>query len=98
MKTFAASVGLLAVGASVLSAVENSVLNVDQSTKPWSVSAALRGFYDSNIASTPNGTEQESAGFQISQLVRQSILDLVRPLGTDPDHPSRAQSYFQSAR
>ena len=73
MKTFAASVGLFALGASVLSAVENKVLNADQSTKPWSVSAALRGFYDSNIASTPNGTEQESAGFQISPTINYGI-------------------------
>jgi hypothetical protein len=73
MKTFAASVGLFAVGASVLSAVENKVLNVDQSTKPWSVSAALRGFYDSNIASTPNGTQQESAGFQISPTINYGV-------------------------
>lgn len=66
MKTYAASVGLIALSASVLSAVESSVLNSQQTTKPWSVSAALRGFYDDNINSSPNSSAQESWGVQIS--------------------------------
>jgi hypothetical protein len=66
MKTYAASVGLIALSASVLSAVESSVLNSQQTTKPWSVSAALRGFYDDNINSSPSGSAQESWGVQIS--------------------------------
>jgi hypothetical protein len=73
MKTFAASVGLLALGTSVLNAVENKVLNSLQSDKPWSVSASLRGFYDSNISSTPKGTEQESSGFQINPTINYGI-------------------------
>lgn len=66
MKTYAASVGLLAFGTSFLGAVETTALNSQQSTKPWSVSASLRGFYDSNINSAPDGSEVESIGFQIS--------------------------------
>ncbi len=66
MKTYAASVGLLAFGTSFLGAVENAALNSQQTTKPWSVSASLRGFYDSNINSAPSGSAQESSGFQIS--------------------------------
>jgi len=66
MKTYAASVGLIALSASVLNAVETSVLNSQQTTKPWSVSAALRGFYDDNINSSPSSSKQDSWGFQIS--------------------------------
>lgn len=66
MKTYAASVGLIAISTSVLSAVDTTVLNSQQSSKPWSVSASLRGFYDDNINSAPKGSEQESGGFQIS--------------------------------
>jgi len=66
MKTFATSVGLLAIGTSVLNAVENKALNSQQTTKPWSVAASLRGFYDSNINSSPDGTEQASSGVQIN--------------------------------
>ncbi|MEI2723435.1 MAG: hypothetical protein V9H26_07790 [Verrucomicrobiota bacterium] len=73
MKTFAASVGLIALGTSVLSAVESKVLNSEQSSKPWSVSASLRGFYDSNINSSPDGSEQESAGVQISPSINYGI-------------------------
>ncbi len=68
MKTFAASVGLLALGTSVLSAVDTKVLNSQQSSKPWSVSASLRGFYDDNINSAPRGSANkvESVGFQVN--------------------------------
>ena len=66
MKTYAASVGLLAVSTSVLSAVDANVLNSQQSSKPWSVSASLRGFYDSNINSAPSGQTVDSYGFQVN--------------------------------
>jgi hypothetical protein len=74
MKTFATSVGLLALGTSVLSAQNTSVLNSQQSTKPWSVSASLRGFYDSNINSSPDGFEQDSFGFQINPTLNYGIV------------------------
>ncbi len=74
MKTYAASVGLLALGTSVLSAVDTSVLNSDQASKPWSVSASLRGFYDDNINSAPKGSEQSSAGVQINPAINYGIV------------------------
>jgi hypothetical protein len=49
------------------------VLNSLQSDKPWSVSASLRGFYDSNINSSPNGFEQESSGFQVNPTINYGI-------------------------
>lgn len=68
MKKIVTSVGLLALGASALHAAESSTLNGLQATKPWSVQATLRGFYDDNIDSTPNGVE--SAGVEITPAIR----------------------------
>jgi hypothetical protein len=64
MKTFATSVGLLAISSSVLNAANTSVLSSQQSTKPWSVSASLRGFYDSNINSAPDGSVESAVSNQ----------------------------------
>lgn len=72
MKKIAASVGLLALGASALYAAESSTLNKMQNTKAWSVQATLRGFYDDNIAGVPDSPAPgptESFGFSISPSV-----------------------------
>ena len=72
MKKIAASVGLLALGASALYAAESSTLNKMQNTKAWSVQATLRGFYDDNIAGVPDSPGRgptESLGFSISPSV-----------------------------
>jgi hypothetical protein len=63
MNKIAASIGIVALGTTVIQAVESSALNSMQSTKPWSIAASLRGFYDSNIDTTDNG--QESLGYQL---------------------------------
>lgn len=63
MKKIAASIGLVALGTTAIYAVESSALNSMQSTKPWSVAASLRGFYDDNINTLPDKTE--SLGYQI---------------------------------
>lgn len=68
MNKFAASLGLLALGTTALHAVEATVLNNMQRTKPWSVAASLRGFYDSNINTTENN-EVDSFGFEITPSV-----------------------------
>lgn len=65
MKKIAASLGLLAVGATALHAVESSALNANQQSKAWSVAASLRGFYDDNINSTDTG-KVDSTGFEIN--------------------------------
>lgn len=66
MKKIAVSVGLLALGASALHAVESSTLNPLQKTKAWSVAATLRGFYDDNVSTSPdNGPNGiETTGFE----------------------------------
>jgi len=64
MNKFAVSLGFIALGTSALHAVESSALNDMQATKPWSVAASLRGFYDSNIDTIENG--QSSWGYEIA--------------------------------
>jgi hypothetical protein len=63
MNKLVASIGIVALGTSVIQAVESSALNSMQDTKPWSISAALRGFYDDNINAAP--AEVDSLGFQV---------------------------------
>ncbi|HZL43948.1 MAG TPA: outer membrane beta-barrel protein [Verrucomicrobiae bacterium] len=67
MKKIIASVGLFALGASSLNAVYGQEM-VATTTKPWSISASLRGFYDDNINTAPknSGFSQESFGYQIN--------------------------------
>lgn len=64
MNKIAASIGLVALGTTAIQAVESSALNSMQNTKPWSIAASLRGFYDDNIDTAPNG--QSSLGYQIA--------------------------------
>lgn len=73
MKRIAASVGLLALGASGLQAADTANLSSMQMSKPWSVSATLRGFYDDNINTAPKGQKQEAFGYEISPSVSVGI-------------------------
>lgn len=63
MNKIAASIGIVALGTTAIQAVESSALNSMQNTKPWSIAASLRGFYDDNIDTAPNG--EQSLGYQI---------------------------------
>lgn len=72
MNKFAASVGILALGTTAIHAVEATALNSMQRTKPWSVAASLRGFYDSNINATEN--KVDSFGFEITPSVDYGII------------------------
>ncbi|MGO9199141.1 MAG: outer membrane beta-barrel protein [Limisphaerales bacterium] len=74
MKRIVVSVGLVALGTSGLQADSLSSLT-SESTKPWSVSATLRGFYDDNINTAPgsgpliyNGQyyHRSTFGFEVS--------------------------------
>jgi len=65
MKKIVASVGLLAVGASGVHGATAATLT-SENAKPWSVSATLRGFYDDNVSTTPDGVpHQKSFGFEV---------------------------------
>ena len=78
MKRIVASVGLVAVGVSGLQAGALSDLTTE-SGKPWTVSAALRGFYDDNINTIPDkqpllpGAHRSSTGFEVSPALQLSL-------------------------
>src|SRR6266853_932453 len=66
MKKIVASVGLFAVGASGVQAASITALTVE-GAKPWSIAATLRGFYDDNINTAPDGDFRKSSfGFEVS--------------------------------
>jgi hypothetical protein len=70
MKKFFVSVGLAAAGTASLHADYAPDLNSMQTTKIWSASATLRGFYDSNYATAPDGSSKRgSYGFEFSPSV-----------------------------
>ncbi len=72
MKKIVASVGLVAIGASGIQSISAQTLGAADASKPWSVSATLRGFYDSNTSTTPSnqtlppGEHKDSFGFEVS--------------------------------
>lgn len=70
MRKIATSVGLLAMGASVLHAAESSTLNQLQKNKPWSIQATLNGFYDDNVNTAPDAWAVESAGFDVTPSIK----------------------------
>ncbi len=69
MNKLVISVGIIALGTSVLHALETGALNAQQTKKPWSVSASLRGFYDDNVNSQSGANKQSSTGMEISPSV-----------------------------
>jgi hypothetical protein len=72
MKKIVASVGLVALGASGIQTLSAQSLGTPDTSKPWSIAATLRGFYDDNTATIPNGTvlpagmHKSSFGFEVS--------------------------------
>jgi hypothetical protein len=69
MKKFFISVGLVAAGTASLQAAYAPDLNSMETTKFWSVSGTLRGFYDDNFNTSPNGDKKGSAGYEVSPSV-----------------------------
>lgn len=65
MKKILASAGLVALGAATIQAAPAPGLSSVQTTKPWSVSATLRGFYDDNYATLRND-RRDSFGIEVS--------------------------------
>ena len=66
MKKLIASAGLVAVGTASLHAVDGYGLTRQESTKPWSIAASLRGFYDDNFAAAPKDQADDSWGIEFS--------------------------------
>ncbi|HEV2318515.1 MAG TPA: outer membrane beta-barrel protein [Verrucomicrobiae bacterium] len=76
MKKIFVSAGLAAIGALSLHADEYAPdFTAMNAAKPWTVSGTLRGFYDDNITTSPNGSKTGSAGFEFSPQV-----SLIMPL------------------
>jgi hypothetical protein len=69
MKKFIVSLGLAAAGTASLQAAYAPGLDQMQTTKIWSVSTTLRGFYDDNYTTASNGHKQGSPGFEVSPTV-----------------------------
>jgi hypothetical protein len=66
MKRITSSVGLVALGAASLQASYAPGLSQFETSKPWKVSAAVRGFYDDNYATVPSANAQESFGIEVA--------------------------------
>src|SRR6185436_13932211 len=67
MKRIVASVGLVAVGASGVTAASAADMTTTEGAKPWSVFATLRGFYDDNVNSVPKSQNPtETFGWEVS--------------------------------
>jgi hypothetical protein len=64
MKMIIASASLAALGVVGLQAAYAPGLSANEQAKPWSVSATLRGFYDDNIATSPNQFAINSFGLE----------------------------------
>src|SRR5271163_1833552 len=67
MKKIAVSVGLVAVGTASLQAAYTLGSDSMQTSKVWSLSGSLRGFYDDNYNTAPPGPlKRGSYGFEVS--------------------------------
>jgi len=67
MKKLIASASLVAVGAASLQGAYAPGLDRTQTTKPWSISGAIRGFYDDNYDTRPSNDplKRDSFGFEV---------------------------------
>jgi hypothetical protein len=66
MKKFVASVGLVAIGAAAAHAQYAPGLSPLETSKAWSLSADLRGFYDDNYLTAPKQFRQSTWGTEVS--------------------------------
>ena len=73
MKKLFISLGLAVAGTASLQAAYAPDLNAMQTTKIWSTSATLRGFYDDNYTTSSNGNKQGSGGFEVSPSVQLNV-------------------------
>jgi hypothetical protein len=75
MKKIAVSVGLVAVGTASLQAAYTVGSDSMQTSKVWSLSGSLRGFYDDNYNTAPSGTplKRGSYGFEVSPSISLNV-------------------------
>jgi len=90
MNKITTTAGLIAIGAvSAHAAVYAPPAGSQQATKPWSISATLRGFYDDNYSTSPRQIRRDSWGFEVSP---SGSLNLIR------DQTALGLSYVYSLR
>ncbi|HEX7860116.1 MAG TPA: outer membrane beta-barrel protein [Verrucomicrobiae bacterium] len=90
MNKITATVGLVALGAASIQAQNLApAAGSQEATKPWSISATLRGFYDDNYLTAPSHAERDSLGFEISP---SASLNLIR------DQTALGLNYVYSGR
>lgn len=90
MNKIKTTAGLIALGAaSVHAAMYAPEAGSPQATKPWSLSATLRGFYDDNYSTSPKNIARDSFGFEVSP---SASLNLIR------DQTTIGLSYVYSLR
>jgi len=71
MKKIITSASVVLLGTAGVQAAFAPGLSSAEQTKPWSIQASLRGFYDDNIATQPSGPlKQDSFGFEIKPTFR----------------------------
>jgi len=75
MKKIAVSFGLIAVGTASLQAAYTLGSDSMQTSKVWSLSGSLRGFYDDNYNTAPSGTpsKRSSYGFEVSPSISLNV-------------------------
>ena len=90
MNKITATAGLVAIGAaSVQAQIYAPSPGSQEATKPWTISATLRGFYDDNYTTSASHLERDSVGFEVSP---SAALNLIR------DQTALGLSYAYSAR
>jgi hypothetical protein len=76
MNKITTSAGIIALAAASVQAQNLApAAGSQEATKPWSISATLRGFYDDNYATAPKHIERDSFGFEVSP---SASLNLIR--------------------
>jgi hypothetical protein len=76
MNKITTSAGIVALAAASVQAQNLApAAGSQEATKPWSISATLRGFYDDNYATAPDWAERDSFGFEVSP---SASLNLIR--------------------
>ena len=65
MKRIVASIGAAAIGSTALHQAQAVNLSPQESTKPWSVSVGLRGFYDDNYLNEPRDSPDIPSSYGI---------------------------------
>jgi putative beta-barrel porin BBP2 len=66
MKKIIASASVAALGAASLQAAYAPGLSPVEKSKPWTISASLRGFYDDNYLTQSKANERDSFGIELS--------------------------------